>query len=89
MRNREREEDECESDPRGAGWRVMQAGPHKGAVTALHARESDPQPHSPSSSFVIPSVQSSVANLTHMSEEKPFIRAVSRCLPTCSPGKGE
>lgn len=77
-----------DSDPRGAGWRVVQAGPHKGVVTALHARESDPQRQS-KEFLPDPLVQSSVADLAHVSEEKPFIHAVSRYLPTCAPGKGE
>ena len=68
-----------EPDPRGGGWRVVQAGPRKGAVTALHAGEFLPNP----------SVQSSVADLTHVSEEKPFIHAVSQYLPACAPGRGE
>lgn len=77
-----------DSDPRGAGWRVVQAGPQKGAVTALHARESDTQRQS-KEFLPDPLVQSFVADLAHVSEEKPFIHAVSRYLPTCAPGKDE
>ena len=53
MRNRVRRMS-VEPDLRGGVWLVVQAGPRKGAVTALHARESDPQPHSRRSSFLIP-----------------------------------
>ena len=36
------------------GKQVVQVALHKGAVTALHAMKSDPQPHGPRSSFLIP-----------------------------------